>query len=245
MASAAREAAPPVLPPRPTSYPVEPRPSAWRSWPAVVIVVAILAIIAAVVLMAWPPSRGGFQVDRKSALPPPPAPERMQTEPDIKQPQVAPKAAPKPSPPQAQATPDPWASPPTAPSPRDPDADSPDPDVDTGSQDPMPNTLAPKQGAFVVPPGSSGNATRRKGTAALFAMAAHVCRRMLACGTSDANAAAICDSMSRVAPPAHCAAANRCIARIDAMACGGQPAVLHNITILLTQFPECADALRC
>src|SRR4051812_22403618 len=80
---AAHDASQPVLPPRPTvrGQTAEPRASGWRSWPVLVIILATLAIVAAVVLMVWPGDRR--DPNDKHMLGPPPAPDRMQTAPEI------------------------------------------------------------------------------------------------------------------------------------------------------------------
>jgi hypothetical protein len=133
IAVAAREISQPqsILPPRPTgrSIDAQERRAAWRSWPVVVIGLAVVAIVAAVVLMLWPDNRA----DAKR-LPPPPAPERMDTNPVAPhaqavpppQQQHAPQAPQAPQPPQPprgnHAGTDPWDDP--APRPRDPDDDS-------------------------------------------------------------------------------------------------------------------------
>ena len=74
------EGSQPILPPRPTgrSFAAEKPRSVWKSWPMLVIVLASVAIVVAVVLMVWPPSSGH---ETKRALQPPPAPERMETNP--------------------------------------------------------------------------------------------------------------------------------------------------------------------
>jgi hypothetical protein len=76
----AKEASQPILPPRESMSmtAAQDRPSAWRRWPVVVMVLAAVAIVGAVVVMVWlPPSSG----EHSRALPPPPAPEHMQTNP--------------------------------------------------------------------------------------------------------------------------------------------------------------------
>jgi hypothetical protein len=230
MVATAREAAQPVLPPRP-SYPAPPRRSAWRSWPLVVIMLAVFAIVAAIVLMVLPVSHGGPARDRKSALQPPPAPERMQTDPDVKQPR--PRVAPPPTAPAqpAPAPPDPPA--------RSPDPDSADPDLDDGSRDPMPNSLSPNgqsaQRADPDPP---------RGSAMAIPIAAHLCRKMAQCGTTTADAQTICDGMPDTAPPDHCPAAARCLAHIDALACR-PPVRLQQMGLLLRKFHDCTEAMSC
>jgi hypothetical protein len=227
----------PVLPPRPPAHPSAPASSAWRSWPAVVISFAILAIVAALVLMVWPAARSELQVDHKSRLPPPPAPERMQTAPDIRQPAVAPRRDPAPAP--APADPTPQAAPADPPA-RDPGADSTSPDVDdhtTRDIDPMPNPLTPQApGGAVLQP--SGNPLA-------LAMAGRLCRKMIQCGTVDHSTRDMCEPLVRAARPPRCAAARRCLAHIDQIACSAQASLLSQVNDLLTQSADCADALHC
>jgi hypothetical protein len=138
-----------VLPPRPTSrgQVAEPRVSSWRSWPVVVIALAMLAIVIAVVLMVWPVSSQRDAGKRSSR--PQPAPERMDTEPEVSTPPPSPAQGGSPRNPsglQPQAAPapdrpiDPWAPEPDVPLPQapaspDPHASAdpdPDDDVDLG-----------------------------------------------------------------------------------------------------------------
>jgi hypothetical protein len=228
MVATAREAAQPVLPPRP-SYPASPRRSAWRSWPVVVIMLAVFAIVAAIVLMVLPVSRGGPARDRKSALQPPPAPERMPTDPDVKQPR--PRVAPQPTAPARPSPPVPEQS--------DPPAQAPDPDLDDGSRDPMPNSLSPNgqsaQRADPDPP---------LGAAMALPMAAHLCRKMAQCHTMTASSQTICDAMTDTVSPDHCPAAARCLAHIDALACS-PPLRLQQMGLLLRKFQDCAEAMTC
>jgi len=69
-----------ILPPRPTGRMVTAPPVAgwWKSWPMIVIVLAGIAIVIAVVLMVWPP---GSADKGTQTVEPPPAPERMDTNP--------------------------------------------------------------------------------------------------------------------------------------------------------------------
>src|SRR5262245_30422203 len=115
-AAAPAQEAPPVLPPRPTarSHTAEPRSSAWRSWPVIVIVLAMIAIVVAVVLMVWPASSGRGGDSGKHALKPPPAPERMPTTvPDVDR--AAPRTHNQAVPP--RTAPDPWGTKPADPPP--------------------------------------------------------------------------------------------------------------------------------
>lgn len=238
----------PVLPPRPTrSQTVEPAASAWRSWPVLVIVLAMIAIVAAVVLMVWPESDHG-QPSR--ALKPPPAPERMRTDPDVKQPAPGPRApAPQPPPqPRTGAAPDPWDSPSApAPAPRDPSAqaapspiDPADPtDSDDDDVDALKNPFAPSTGRPPVP-------LNRHGTM-VAAMFSHVCRKLAECNLDNPVMMNVCDQLSHdpMPPPANCPAAARCLRHIDALSCGNQPGSLAQLSLLMSRFQDCADASRC
>jgi hypothetical protein len=242
----------PVLPPRPTgpSYPtdLEPRVPGWRSWPMVVIILATLAIVTAVALMVWPARAGRPELDGKHPIVPP-APERMQTEPDVRsQPQAAPQIQPKPSPPATPpgATPDPGGAP-ADPASADPNASATDPDDDdhdvTGSIDPF---ASPRPGAPSVPP--SRRHLPFNGTGAVwFAIAEHMCRRLEQCGTDDPIGKRACTKISRgrVPSPIGCPAADRCLQHIDTMSCGSMDIGLAQLSLLLNQFRECTDALGC
>jgi len=243
-------ASPPVLPPRPTgpSYPIdlEPRVPGWRSWPVVVITLATIAIVAAVVLMVWPAHGGRPDLDGKHPVAAPPAPERMQTEPDVRpHPQAAPQIQPKPSPP--GATPDPGSSP-ADPPPADPNASATDPDTDdddhdiTGSIDPF---APPRPRA---PPVAPSRRLPLNGTGAVwFAIAEHMCRRLDQCGTDDPIGKRACTKISRgaVPSPAGCPAADRCLQHIDTMSCGSMDIGLAQLSVLLNQVRDCTDALGC
>jgi hypothetical protein len=235
----AYDASQPVLPPRPTDrrHAPEPRSSGWRSWPVLVIILATVAIIVAVVLMVWPARR---DVDGKHTLGPPPAPDRMQTAPELT---PAPKVNQQVVPPARPEPPDPWASP-FDPSPSAPDpsagAIAPDPD-DDAVVDPF-ATPRPSR----VPPGRGRLKTNRRGMV-MFAMVEHMCRKMLQCGADDPSVKNACDSLAQRPPsaPIHCAAADRCLQHIDTMSCVGQADNFWQLNALMTQFQDCADAVRC
>jgi len=103
------DAAHPILPPRPTGRMITAPQAAgwWKSWPMIVIVLAGIAIVIAVVLMVWPP---GASAKTTQTVEPPPAPERMDTNPlpqthgSITPPQKAPTQIPDdPTPPPSQS----------------------------------------------------------------------------------------------------------------------------------------------
>jgi hypothetical protein len=247
------EASQPVLPARPTgqSYPTEPRASGWRSWPVVVIVIAMVAIVVAVVLMVWPASawRDGGS---KHTMAPPPAPERMQTEPQIAPPQ--PNRDPRPVPPAV----DPWGPDLAAPSPADPGAqaadpidpsDRPDPnDPDSGDID-----LGTLKDPFDSPHGPPAKPNRRhlklnRRGSVLAAMVGHVCKKLVQCGSDDPMAKTMCaPSLAHgpSLPPASCPAADRCFEAIDTMSCALQIDPPSLLNTLMMQFTDCAEAIRC
>jgi len=242
----ARDAAQPVLPPRPTAAGhAVPSASGWRSWPILVIIVATLAIVVAALLMVWPARAAR---DGKRSGQPPPAPERMDTQnpgesaaPPTRQPRPAPVTPPQGAPPQG-ARPDPWGqAPPPAvvPDPSDADADA---DADHDSlADPF---AAPSR--LPTPRGRRKLALNGRGLVT-FAMADHLCRKMVQCGNDDPAIARACDSMSSGAAdlPTNCPAAARCLQHIDAMACSSRGDDLARLGQLMTQFRDCADAARC
>jgi hypothetical protein len=239
---AAYDASQPVLPPRPTGrgHAPEPRMSSWRSWPVLVIVLATVAIVVAVVLMVWP-SR--HDVDGKRTLAPSPAPDRMQTEPDIKQtPQANPQILP---PAKADPTDDPWTDRPAPPAP-DPSAgaiDRPDDDDAVMLVDPF---ASPHQ--LPDPPSRRRRPSPNQGGMQMtLAMVEHMCRKMLQCGADDPLVRATCDDLARTpSPPIRCAAAIRCLRHIDTLACGGPSGdSFLQPQALMAQFQDCAEAVRC
>jgi hypothetical protein len=246
---AAEGASQPILPPRPEghSYPteLEPRTPGWRSWPVLVMVAATIAIVAAVVLMVWPTHGGRRDLEGKHPMAVPPAPERMQTEPDVRsQPQANPQLQPKPS--QPGATRDPWSDP-ASPPPADPNAGANDPDDDDhdagASIDPFasPRPRAPSAlpNRRRIPLNSAG--------AVWFAIAEHMCRKLDQCGTDDPIGKRACTKISRgaVPSPAGCPAADRCLQHIDTMSCGSMDIGLAQLSVLLNQVRDCTDALSC
>jgi hypothetical protein len=229
IAQAAAEAAP-ILPPRPTGRmqaAKSPKGSLLRNWPVIVIILAGIAIAAAVVLMVWPPS-GTAKADTR--LPPPPAPERMDTNPLPPQGSLtAPKVVPG-----APTQPDPWAKP--------------DPDDQANNIDPV----DPLKDPFANPRGGNsnpfGNVT---GTAAVtFSVLQHACSRMTSCGNSQL--APFCSSMGQMfgaigtLPPPTCAAAQRCIDRIDQLDCNASLSSQADILSAAGTIQDCSDAMtRC
>lgn len=231
--TASQRDASPVLPPRPTSRGHAPEASGWRSWPILVILVATVAIVLAAILMVWPSSHD----DAGKRVVQPPAPDRMDTQ--------NPGQGAAPSQPASPATPpgaaiDPWRQ--TQPAAPDPSVDPADVDHDLDA------LVAPLSSPHVTPPprGRRKLAVNSRGMVT-FAIAEHLCRKMIQCGSDDSTVAKVCDSVSTNATdlPANCPAAERCLQLIDAMACSAQGNVLSQLDQLLGQFRDCADAVRC
>lgn len=233
------DASQPVLPPRPTgqSYPAEPKASRLRSWPVLVIILATVAIVVAVVLMVWPSGRR--DLDGKHTIAPPPAPERMQTAPEMKPPQM-PNPKVLPAPPPAGTPQAPWTGQ-IDPPPPDPNgsplATDLDDDDDPGFKDP-----------FASPHGSQPGHPQRNGhDAMMLALMKHVCQKVLQCSAADPRATTTCNALVHrpSPPPANCPAADRCLRRIDAIGCGNQADNLAQLSTLILQPGDCAEAFRC
>jgi hypothetical protein len=214
-----------ILPPRPnhSAYALPKQRSMWKSWPMLVIVLASLAIVVAVVFMFWPPSADAG----KRVLQPPPAPERMET---------------NPLPPPGQGNnngADPWGgtnsgghSQNDRPAPRQ----TPDPPKAPAGNDPN-DLLSPFGGV-------AGG-----GTDVMTALLAHACKKMKSCPSSgdDDILANACDALAMMgqssAPPT-CDAAKQCFDAIDKMDCkdafGGSPmAAMASMQACTTAMTSC------
>ncbi len=225
---AASEPSQPILPPRPSieAGGTASTRSSWKSWPILVILLATIAIIAAVILMAFPPSAGADS--GKRVLDPPPAPERMDTNPgarshhgggdDQNNPLPLPPLDPQDPPPAPHAQ----IAPPAPP------ADPADPlPVPRHTPDPLPPAdpdVDPDFGGLGGG-GIVGGTTRTPlGGPKMDMMSTllkHACDRAKACGSTDPTATMGCD-LTKMLPPASpptCPAAVRCFAKIDAMDC--------------------------
>jgi hypothetical protein len=248
------DAAQPVLPPRPTTRGAiaEPPASGWRSWPVIVIALAMVAIVVAVVLMVWPMTR--HDADGKHAAGPPPAPERMQTVPEVATPPAQPpstQGAP-PDPDRRAVRPqaglrDPWAPDPTDPGARAPGRPAPDdtPGDDVDDVDVLKDPFSTPH-AQITPRGRR-RLSVNSGGLVVMAMAAHLCRKVLQCGTADPAMQSTCSAIAQQSapPPANCPAAARCLAHIDTLGCDAQPDDLSQIGKMLMQVGDCAEASRC
>ena len=209
-----------ILPPRETGrMPAQKSGgSLLKNWPVVVIIIAGIAIAAAVVLMVWPP---GSTAKADTRIPPPPAPERMETNP------LPPKGSMVTPPSNGQ---DPWSNKGTAPDPQ------PDPD-DQASIDPN----DPSKDPFSLRGG--GNLL---GSNVMFSVFEHACARATSCGNS--SLASMCSVMSQAlgpTPPPSCAAAQRCIEHIDTLPCDAQMSSQADILSMMTTFQDCAEAIKC
>jgi hypothetical protein len=220
VAALAAEPSQPILPPRTTmtGIPKQGGPSVWRSWPTMVIIIAMLAIGTAVVLMMWPKGKD----KPKHALEPPPAPERMDTDP------LAPAAPPSGA--------DPWGgggghtqvlppqAPPLAPDTVDPYAAPSDPYN-------QPSPYAPSVASFKE-----------------LAMS-RMCQRLVTCldrnQMSLDDPSLLTDSCALWNQPAgaqtSCAVGRRCLERIDAFDCSKGSASI--LSVLLT-IDDCTDAIN-
>lgn len=195
----------PILPPRPTGrMEASPRPTTWKSWPVVVIGIAVAAIILAVILMVWP-SSSTTKADAKT-LAPPPAPERMDTNP-------SPSTGNGPSGSVDPTTPDPWKSNPGAAPDPAPSQPSPNGVPDIDQIDP-PNLSDPFRGG--------GGGGMQAAIDLTNAIRKHGCDRLASCSQSDDTIKAVCDIANLALPspkPPTCQAAQRCLAKIDTMSC--------------------------
>jgi hypothetical protein len=221
MIAQARAEVVPILPPRPnhSAYALPKQRSMWKSWPMLVIVLASIAIVVAVVFMFWPPSADAG----KRVLQPPPAPERMET---------------NPLPPPGQGNSngaDPWGGSSGGHSQADPPPRQ-TPDPPTAHNDPN-DLLSP-----------FGNVAGT-GSDVMSALLAHACKKMKSCPSAgdDDLLANACDALAMMgqstAPPT-CDAAKRCFDAIDKMDCtdafGGNPmAAVASMQACTTAMTSC------
>ena len=223
--AAAAEVTEQILPPRESArMPVQKSGgSLLKNWPVLVIILAGIAIAAAVVLMVWPPSSTAKADTR---VPPPPAPERMDTNP------MPPKGSLITPQPQNPNGVDPWAKPDDL-AQIDPD----DPTVDPLR--PNPGVPSMQQNPF----GGAGNA----GLA--MSMFEHACTRLSACGNSQVSqmCSTVTDGLKMFGtpPPPTCAAAQRCLARIDQIDCNTSLTSPTSMLALFGAYDDCSDAMRC
>ncbi len=209
----------PILPPRPTATrATTPEPRTAR-WPMVVIALAVIAIAGAVVIMVWPQHDPSSQ----HTLQPPPAPERMDTDP-MPQPGAA----------------DPWGN--NAPHSQVVPRSTPDP---IPAQPPQPPD---DDQQFGFGGNVWGNATGALGGGGspdfMFAAMGHACQKLKTCPNADDSLKSLCDVYAQfppTAPPPNCASAQRCLEAIDNMSCSqtgfGSPLAVVNM------FQDCTQAI--
>ncbi|HEY1547032.1 MAG TPA: hypothetical protein VGG28_04405 [Kofleriaceae bacterium] len=206
-----------ILPPRPTGRSVAVAGgSPLRSWPVVVIGVAAVAIIAAVAIMVWPPSKPNRAAHDPHELQPPPAPERMDSDP---LPDPSTQQHSQAEPPAPRHTPDPL---PVQPAPRNIDPQDP-----FGSSPGGLSGLSPLNGIA--------------GADMMMAVMGHACARLKSCPDADESVRDMCDmfsSYSRTAKAPDCDAARQCLEMIDKLDCSAAatPAAL------MTTIPSCLKA---
>jgi hypothetical protein len=237
----------PILPPRPTGrmHASQPGPVTWKSWPVIVIAIAVVAIVTAVVLMVWPP--GATTKANAGTLPPPPAPERMDTNPlppsgggpqsGVDPWRAPPGAAPDPAPTRPAPSPSP------GPSPGSPDIDDIDPDDPGSLRDPF-GSPRPGRGGGLGGLGSLGGANSVAMMAAIFHKA---CDRLASCGTADPLMKSTCEALDLSLPnqpPPSCPAAQRCLATIDRMSCDDDMDATA-LMGLMTSVQDCMTAMNC
>jgi hypothetical protein len=209
-----QEASQPILPPRPTGSGVAVQPrehSVWRSWPMLVIVVATLAILGAVVVMVWP----HHETAASHTLAPPPAPERMDTDP-------------------LPAQPDPWQQPHSQVTPRS----TPDPLPPQPAQPPDDDQF----GFGGITGGNLGLGAASPDF--MLAALGHACKKLKTCPNADDTLDVLCDTYmafpQTTAAPS-CAEAQRCLDAIDNMSCSqsgyGSPLSVVNM------FQDCTKAI--
>jgi hypothetical protein len=178
-----------------------------------------------VVLMVMPP---GKDAEADTRIPPPPAPERMDTNPLPPQgSMITPPSTPAPG------APDPWSQP----KPPDPQAQI---DPDDPTADPFAN---PNPGRRSADPLANLGFNSR-GSAVMVGVLQHACARLAACG--DPQVGLICSSMTQLfgnTPAPTCAAAQRCFERIDQVQCDAKMSSQADMLGLMTAVPDCAEAM--
>ncbi len=248
--AASRQAAPvaplayddsqPVLPPRTTArqLAVEPERAWWKSWPLVVIILASAAIVVAVVLLVWPPHKDdGKHLDQ----PPPPANDRMDTSP------LVPGGSPGTTT-HGTGSADPWQgkNDPTAPGGKLPPPDPiPPAPADPDDDDNLGGILG---GGTPSGGGGLGGIAGLGSVGMMGAMIQHGCARMSACST-DQTIKMTCSQLEKTLGHAGsvptCAAAQRCLDKLDKLDCDMKIDDLAKILGLQSNLEDCVDAMQC
>lgn len=225
---AAREASAPILPPRPTGRSIPAQSSGgWRNWPIVVIALAVVAIVAAVAIMLWPPSKK--DADPARALQPPPAPDRMDSDPLQQHGQLtpSPRRTPDPLPPDR----DPW----NGAAPNAPNAPN-NPPPASGTSGGTGGGL----GGGLFGDDLGGGAPDPRFPDMLVAVVDHACARLKTCRDVDEMARDLCEMFQQLprATAPTCRAAKQCLDQIDKLDCH-QAATTSS---LLQTIPVCVEA---
>jgi len=222
----------PILPPRPTGRmdAAGPKHSMWRNWPVMVIVLASLAIATAVVLMVWPKDSAAKPGSRTIA--PPPAPERMDTNP-----------LPPPSANGGVVPPKSSGIDPRGQLPPPPAADDDVLDPDDLANDPF-NSRQPDPFGNFAPMLKNLNGLQGLQDEFLVSLFERVCARAKTCGS--AQAAQMCSGLDLLlqggtqAPT--CASGKRCLAKIDQLACDSLTD--DNLLAFLPLAQDCMEAIQ-
>ena len=257
--TASRADSAPILPPRPTGrMQAHGTRRALRSWPLIVIAIAALAIVAAVILMMWPPAKPGAAAatgapGRNGGALEMPAPDRMPTDPGATTPQPRPT---QPADPWKPA--DPLGAAPTAPTPSPANPFDPHAQIDPGQTGPKPppgiddpDFLGPNPPSPLDLSTTLGNLGG--GQAIIASMISHACDRITRCPSVDTTVTLLCQSagtfLSASGPAPTCAAAQRCLARVDAMDCSAlSDGTTMSTTVFmsaLTSVQDCMAAMQC
>lgn len=204
----------PILPPRLTarSAPVEPEAHG-PSWPIYVIGVAVVAIAGAIVTMVWPQHSSAST----HMLQPPPAPERMDTDPM----------------PQPGAS-DPWGTGNNAPHTQVVPRSTPDPLPAQPPQQPDDD----QQFGFGGIGGAAGGSPDF-----MLAALGHACKKLKTCPNADDTLDTLCDTymaFPQSATPTTCATGQKCLDAIDNMSCSQTAASPLSV---VQMFGDCTKAL--
>jgi hypothetical protein len=230
----------PILPPRPTgrSIAAQPQGGLARHWPMIVIILALVAIATAVTIMMWPTSRN----EGKHALQPPPAPERMETNP-LPPPSGSTQGTTPPQPgdpwgPHSQT--DPRPAPRQMPDP----VPNPDPDDDV---DVLGGIVGGTAGGTLGGGGFSPFGTSGLGATDFLTTAmGHACDRLLTCPDADTLLVQTCGVVSHIPkhPLPSCPEAQRCIDKLDKMSCSQNGGFASPMSVV-AMIGDCTAAANC